>query len=63
MKQESLDLALVAIIQVLDEVKIDSVDKTELMKNLYTLMYRKENYDRGIKVLQKDQDLNRKNRF
>lgn len=48
MKKESIDKSTQAILVALDTIDIDTLDKFELMKNLYTFL---RNYDENIKIL------------
>lgn len=56
MKQESLDKTLSAILLVLDEIDIDSVDRAELTINLYHLLRDRDEYTKKIEVLQKSEE-------
>lgn len=48
MKKESIDKATQAVLIALDTVEMDTFDKFELMKNLYTFL---KDYDVNRKVL------------
>lgn len=48
MKKDSIDKTTQAILIALDNIDIDTFDKFELMKNLYTFL---KDYDNNIKVL------------
>lgn len=58
MTQESLNIAVDLIIDVISKSKINPTDKCELLLNLNHLLENKEKYDAYLKILQKTDNEN-----
>ena len=61
MKEDSIDKAREEIIKGLDGLKIDMIDKVELMRNISRLLKNKEVYEESIKTLKLTNKRGKKN--